>query len=143
MLLNSGWSTFPTYLMSTSYITFPIPSTGLCPVRWIQTTFSYMSSFLAILAHCSSLLTNILQVAYLSSWWKFPEGMEGSWHLEPVLDIFFQIQCNCYDFIQERSVIAYTCALTNPLNHDFKLYRNVCIALSVARSGNTTTILLN
>ena len=44
---------------------------------------------------------------------------------------------------KEASVIAYACAYTNPFSYSLRPYINACIALSVARSGNATTILLN
>ena len=43
---------------------------------------------------------------------------------------------------RDASVIAYACALTNPFNHGFKPYINVCIASSVDRLCNATTMLL-
>ena len=44
---------------------------------------------------------------------------------------------------KDASVIAYACAFTNPFNRGFRPYMKVCMALLVARSGNTTTMLSN
>ena len=83
-LLNYGSSTFPAYLMPTSYISFPAPSWGSCryyftlPSYYLMvassrvfascvvaymgfwTIFSNMSYLPTIITHWSLLLTNIL-----------------------------------------------------------------------------------
>ena len=135
MLLKLGYLTFPAYLISDSYISFPVPSLNLYPTQlclfitglWlliksslvtlgftqcIQIIFSYMSSLAIVAAHQSLLLTNIPQIVYLSSWLSFPEGSEGSQHLESILNVFFQLQHNCYNFIQ-GCIIYHLCLHIN------------------------------
>ena len=65
-----------------------------------QTVLGDMSHFSAIVAHRSSWLTCALYIIHLSSYWKFPEGLERLLHLKSVLYIFFQLQPDCHDFVQ-------------------------------------------
>ena len=58
-----------------------------------------VSCFSAIITRRSSCLARALYVIHLSSYWKFPEGLKRSLHLESVLHIFFQLQRNCHDFV--------------------------------------------
>ena len=64
-----------------------------------QTVLRNVSHLSAIVAYWSSLLTNGLYVIHNSLYWKFLEGLERSLHLESVLYILFQLQCDCHDFI--------------------------------------------
>ena len=108
-----------------------------------QTALGDMSHFSAIVAHRSSWLTRALYIIHLSSYWKFPEGLEWLLHLKSILYIFFQLQCNCHDFVQGCISHCLCLCLTNPFSHGFRPYIKVCMALSVAESGNATTTLLN
>ena len=73
-------------------------------VLWLSWCFRRVlgdvSHFFAIVAHWSWLLTNGLYIFHLSLYWKFLEGLERSLCLKSVLYIFFQLQCNCHDFVQ-------------------------------------------
>ena len=65
-----------------------------------RTVLGDMSHFSAIVAHQSSWLTCALYIIHLSSCWKLLEGFEWSLCLKSVLYIFFQLQCDCHDFVQ-------------------------------------------
>ena len=72
MLLKSGWPTFPTYLMSASYVSFPVPSPGSCPA------YSASSSYCWDVA--SSILFSCLTRTYMVD----PDNI---W-------LYFQSSCN-------------------------------------------------
>ena len=67
---------------------------------YFRTVPGNMSHFSAIIAHWSQWLARALYIIHLSSWWKFPEGLEWSLCLKSVLYVFFQLQHNCHDFVQ-------------------------------------------
>ena len=81
-----------------------LPIRFLFIVLWLLWCFwailGGISHFPTTITHWSPLLTNVLQVLHLISYWKFLERLERSLHLESILYIFFYIQCNCYDFVQ-------------------------------------------
>ena len=124
ILLSNGLSTFPTYLISASCVSFPAPSHCSCPYYWTllfyywvlasNWVFFYYAGAFVIFPdstwryvpffhnYSTSVLVVGLCFVHYSSvlmCWKFPEGLEWSLHLKSVLYIFFQLQRDCHDFV--------------------------------------------
>ena len=95
--------------------------------RWNWTIFGCMLSLAPVVAHQSSLLTNILQIDCLSSWWKLwkHHKVHGIW--TPYWTFFSSFNTTVMALFRDASVITYTCTLTNTFSHGFKPYMN-CVS---------------
>ena len=168
-LLNDGLSTFPAYLTSTGCISFPAPSLVFVPIllnfaqfitRWwllvrssfvvlwllwcFRTVLGDMSHFSAIVAHWSSLLTNGLYVIHLSF---ILEISRRAWKVvaSKIHTVHFLLASAQLSWLHSRMhqsslmLVPLQIPSTMVSGHIWK----ACIASSVARSGNATTMLSN
>ena len=168
-LLNNGLSIFPAYFMSTGCISFPAPSCCSCthitelrsfitgcwlPIGssfimlgllwYFRTVLGHMSHFSTIIAHvgpCGWLVLCTLFICPCAgNFWK---GLNGRCVWNPYCTFSSNFSATVMTSFRDASVIAYACAFTNPFSPGFRLYIKVCMVLSVAKSGNTTTMLSN
>ena len=74
---------------------------------------------------------------------NFRKGFKGCCVWKPYCTFSSSFSATVTTSFRDAPVIAYACAFTNPFSHGFRPYMKVCMALSVGRCGNTTTILSN